>query len=421
MDANSLMQVERPSIPKIVSQHAEGAAFQWLLRDAAARSANHNLVQLSRIDERVSAHLDGLQIAGEAGWEACEEGLAWEEPGEVFAAAYLALSAASRARIDRVFELACTRGDLSRAFISALEWMEWNHIAGRVHDFLESPDPQLRRIGLAAAALHRRLTRAELGRVLEDDHEMVRQRAMKAVGEMGESTFLPQLRHALLSKDETERFRAAWSGCLLGDPSFTGELCRHALVRGPHAEQACLMAMRSMTCEDSFRWLAAFAKDGGDPRILVKAMGASGDPSHVAGLLEWMSDPAAARLAGESFTFITGLDLTDAGLEGTAPDGFEAGPTDNPEDENVARDPDEGLPWPEPGGIAQWWNEHCIAFTPGSRYFLGRPPSGDSLRSILHAGIQRQRSAAALELALREPGKVLVNVVAPAFRQSVIS
>lgn len=415
------MPVKRPPIPKIVAQHAEGAAFQWLLRDAAARSANHNLVQLSRIDERVSAHLGGLQIASEAGWEACEEGLAWEEAGEVFAAAYLALSAASGARIDRVLELARTREDLCRAFISALGWMEWNHIVGRVHDFMESPDPQLRRIGLAAAALHRRLTRAELGTLLEDDHEMVRQRAMKAVGEMGESTFLPQLRHALLSKDETERFRAAWSGCLLGDPSFTGELCRHALIRGPHAEQACLMAMRSMACEDSFRWLAAFAKDSGDPRILVKAMGASGDPSHVPVLLERMSDPAMARLAGESFTFITGLDLTDAAVEGTAPDGFEAGPTDDPDDENVGRDPDEGLPWPEPDGIARWWNEHRIAFPSGSRYLLGKPLSRESLRSILQTATQRQRSAAAFELALHEPGKALFNVAAPAFRQSVIS
>lgn len=45
---------------------------------------------------------------------------------------------------------------------------------------------------------------------------------------------------------------------------------------------------------------------------------------------------------------ITGVNLAEQGLEGTRPDGFEAGPNDDPDDENVETGPDENSPWPEP-------------------------------------------------------------------------
>jgi hypothetical protein len=40
---------------------------------------------------------------------------------------------------------------------------------------------------------------------------------------------------------------------------------------------------------------------------------------------------------------ITGVDIAYEDLEGEWPEGFEAGPTENPENENVAMDPDEDL------------------------------------------------------------------------------
>ena len=41
---------------------------------------------------------------------------------------------------------------------------------------------------------------------------------------------------------------------------------------------------------------------------------------------------------------ITGVDIAYEDLEGAWPEGFVAGPTEDPEDENVAMDPDEDLP-----------------------------------------------------------------------------
>ena len=62
-------------IEAIVDQHAEEAAFLWLLRDAAVRAPHYDLSDLFSLDDRVEAHIDGLRIAGDPGWEVCAKGL----------------------------------------------------------------------------------------------------------------------------------------------------------------------------------------------------------------------------------------------------------------------------------------------------------------------------------------------------------
>jgi uncharacterized protein (TIGR02270 family) len=89
-------------------------------------------------------------------------------------------------------------------------------------------------------------------------------------------------------------------------------------------------------------------------RVALIRAGAIGDPVLIPWLMEYMSIPEIARVAGESFTMITGVDLAYDDLDGEWPEGFEAGPTEEPEDEDVEMDTDEDLPWPEPGLIQKW-------------------------------------------------------------------
>lgn len=63
--------------------------------------------------------------------------------------------------------------------------------------------------------------------------------------------------------------------------------------------------------------------------------------------------------------------------EGAWPEGFAAGPCENPEDENVDMGPDENLPWPNLELINKWWHAHRSEFQPGTRYLLGKPMSLD--------------------------------------------
>ena len=60
-------------ISVVIEQHAEEAAFLWLLRSGAVQKPNYDLNDLTELDNRVEAHVDGLRIAGDAGWDICQE------------------------------------------------------------------------------------------------------------------------------------------------------------------------------------------------------------------------------------------------------------------------------------------------------------------------------------------------------------
>jgi uncharacterized protein (TIGR02270 family) len=151
--------------------------------------------------------------------------------------------------------------------------------------------------------------------------------------------------------------------------------------------------------------------------LAIIGAGTAGDPMLVPWLIEQMQVTEHARVAGEAFTMITGADLVRDGLKGESPYDFDDDPNDDPEDNNVAMDPDEHLPWPDPQLAAAWWQHRSDAFDNGTRYFLGKTLSAGHLRQVLCTGSQRQRACAAMELALLRPGLPLFETRAPGFRQ----
>jgi uncharacterized protein (TIGR02270 family) len=209
--------VKSSIISIIVEQHAEEAAFLWLLRDAAVRAPHYSLKDPAHLDDRVEAHIDGLRIAGEAGWEICKEALGLEEPGEVFAAAVLALENRNPTRIEEVFVVAETVPETVRGLTSAFGWVSPPQLQGTVKDLLVSTSPFRRRIGIAACAVHRVDPKAALQAAIIDDDPLLQARALRAVGELGRKDLLPVLRQQLRVKDDAYHFWAAWSAVLLGD------------------------------------------------------------------------------------------------------------------------------------------------------------------------------------------------------------
>jgi uncharacterized protein (TIGR02270 family) len=114
---------------------------------------------------------------------------------------------------------------------------------------------------------------------------------------------------------------------------------------------------------------------------------------------------------------ITGVDLAYEDLDIDQPEGFEAGPSEDPEDEEVAMDPDEELPWPDQQGISDWWRQNQAKFAIGARYLSGSEVTRDHCLEVLKNGYQRQRRAAAIELALLNMNDPLFNCSATAKHQ----
>ena len=409
-----------PVISSIVSQHAEEAAFLWLLRSNAIYAPHYSLKDLAKLDGRVEAHLDGLRVAGEAGWELCKAGLGNEENGEVFAASVMAFESNVELRVQAVLDAVTAKPELIDGMVSALGWLTFEQASSHIHRFLGSQVHLHRQIGLAGCAVHRVDPKQALTQAVASRNLALRARALKTVGELGRKDLLAVVKENLKVEDKEVCYWAAWSGALLGEAAAVPVLRQVVESGHPRREQACAMALSGMSTDQGQAWLKALASNSGTLRLAVQAAGVIGDPTNIPWLIQQMANPIISRVAGESFTFITGIDLAYDDLDTDKPEGFEAGPTENPEDENVEMDSDEDLPWPNPQLIEKWWFTHRLEFSNGTRYLLGKPMAIDSLKEVLRIGKQRQRTAAAIELAMRQPGTALFNRSAPGFRQQAL-
>jgi len=405
-------------IPLIVTQHAEETTFLWSQRDGAVRRPHFTLRSLAGLDERLEAHLDGLRIAGEDGWKICKEAVPLEDAGAIFALGSLALESGKEERLAEVFAAAAADPSFARGLDSAVAWLPPATATARIRTLLSSSEPARRRVGIAASALLRQDPGRPLIDAAGDADPLLSARALRALGELGKAD--PGLYQKNFdAKDPEVRFWACWSAALVsGDPNAVSRLKEVAAKAGPRRAEAADLYVRRLSPAEASAWREKVAADPKSLRLALSLAGAIGDPAAVPWLLELMKQPPLARGAGEAFTFITGVDLEDEKLEAKKPEGVESGPTDEPEDEDVAMDPDDDLPWPDPAKVAGRWNALKGSLGAGKRCLLGREITAERAREVLKMGKQRQRAAAALELALRSPGQPLVNVAAPGFRQA---
>jgi len=404
---------------EVVEQHADEASFLWLLRDDAVRAPNYNLQDLADLDERVEANIDGLRIAGDVGWEYCETGLEKEEPGEVFAAGVIAFESTDENRIQKVLNTACSAPDLGRALSSALGWLTFDQAKSHAESLLISKDTKVVRVGLAGFAIHRQDPGPFLVDATTSSDVSLRARALKAIGELGKTNLIHLLLDALSDTDETCRFFAAWSVARLGQKNdrVINVLKEITLNGGTYSERAADMLMRILDVNSAKTWYRDLLNNPDKARCAVIIAGSLGDPELIDDLFLMMEKEEIARVAGEAFSTITGVDIEYEDLDGEEPEGFEGGPTEEAEDEDVGVDPDEDLPWPNPEFIKKWWQENRKDFRPGVRYLRGKEITSGSLMDALIQGKQRQRAAAALEIAIMEPLKSLFETRAPGKRQ----
>jgi uncharacterized protein (TIGR02270 family) len=414
----SLQNVERSSIPIVVSKHVEDAAALRSTRTHLVSAPHVKLIHLGRLDARLSAHLDGVTLAGNFGTQLAVAALESPGTGQVFVATVGAIQTGQPADLAKLFSLVEAVVEAQNGFASAFGWVSSETLKGKASALLNAAAPFHKRVGITACALHRVDPGGVLSATISSADAALRARSLRCAGEVGRRDQLPACTEYLNDEDPACAFWAAWSAVLFGDRGRGLESLR-TLGRqpGPHQERALQMVLKILINQDTLSLLKALAPDLENRRMLIQATGIAGDPLYVPWLIKHMSAEKVMRLAGESFSFITGLDLAYLDLERKPPEGVELGPTDNPEDADVAMDADDSLPWPNQAKIQKWWDANKDRFQPGVRYFMGEPVNIDNCKRVLREGYQRQRIAAALYLSLLQPGTPLFPTSAPAWRQ----
>lgn len=414
------MQVlERPPIPVVVQQHAEESALLRHVRSVLVRAPHVRLRHLRRLDDRIAAHLDGLAVAGKYGTALCTAALERAGTGEVFALAVRLVDERDERGLDRLVALAAALPEASRGLLSAFGWLSAGQLRGVVQSLLASADAHRRALGLGACRLHR----ADPGPVLMQSLAPaappgLRTAALRAACELGRTELLPQALALLRDPDPQVAGAAAACACLLGNRREALDALQELAATQEAARALLLLAGDLDQGRDVVRRLA---KAGGDDakrkRAVIAACGLLGDLQFVPWLVSCMEDDVLARIAGESFSLLTGADLAALDLERKPPEHVPGGPTEDPDDDDVALDPDESLPWPDRARIEKWWHAHAASMQAHARCFMGGPPTREHCAEVLRDAFQRQRAVAAHHLCLLAPGTTLFPLAAPAWRQ----
>jgi uncharacterized protein (TIGR02270 family) len=402
----------------VIQQHVEDAVVLRNTRSYLVSSSHVKLHQLRRLDDRLAAHFDGLSVAGE---HAAFLGMtALQNPGrgEIFTATVCAIENREPVNLEKILSITEQLREIQTAMVSAFGWVSPTKLHGITKALLDSHSTFRQQIGLATCAMHQVNPTVALTKAFNNSDIDPCIRAFKVAGELGLIERLPNCINALSDTNPDCAYHAARAGVLLGDRSASPSKLRLIALTAAH-RQSCALALllKLQSSEDAHATLKTLAQDPACIRLLIRGIGTAGDPHYVPWLIQQMQDLKLSRLAGESFSYITGLDLAYLDLERKPPEGVDFGPNDDPNDYNVAMDEDDGLPWPDVEKISAWWQANGQRFAPGTRYFMGEPPSTAHCLDVLKNGFQRQRMAAAIYLCLLKPGTPLFNCAAPAWRQ----
>ena len=403
----------------IFDQLVDNASFLWLLRSLVVNRPNYNPHELSILDKRIDAQLDGLMTGPEESWNICVSALELQQPDAVFTAAVLAFRSLDIHYIQQAVEAGLSSDYTLRGLVSAMAWLPGRLVHSWIKKFLTSKDLNHKYLALAVCSARREDPREFLTAIVQREdclaHPQLYTRALRLIGELKRFDLLHVLRSGMASNDKNVMFWATWSAILLGDKMLAKNLQPYVLTSNPHQARAMALCFRVLPLETARSWITLLAKDPSNNRLVISATASLGDPHAINWLIAQMRIPALTRVAGEAFTTITGIDLQEhklvleelPDLEGQLPD-------DGAQNEEIDLSDDEYLPFPDVNKVAAVWQKYQQRYAPKQRYFMGQiiNPSistSEHLRTIFATGQQRQRQMAAVELAILESAHFLLN------------
>lgn len=401
----------------IIEQQFEEASFLWMLRDVAVNQPQYTHKELKKLEKRIEQHLDALIVHPEQTWQIIEKKEGSLEPSEVFVMAVIAFRGLDVKKIQMAVEAGLTDDKTFKALTSALGWISEKISLGWMKKFVQSKSLDHKYLAIAAYSI----LRVDPGEMLSalftrDDciaHKKLYVRGLRLIGELKRRDLVSELNQAMESEDPDIIFWSNWSALLLGNRAALAPLRSFAMSPGIYQQRAIDIAFRVLSTEDARQWISELSQDAGQERSVLKAIAALGDPHAIGWVVAKMKEPPLTRLAGETFTIITGIDLCQNQLAIEVPNLDEILSLDEELEVQDIQE-DENLPWPNSEKVAAVWQQYGQQFIPGRRYFMGHALDKpiellDSLEKILESGGQRYRHASALHVALLQPNQILIN------------
>jgi len=389
----------------IVEQHAMDVGLLWAFRSVVVDQPHYSPTALAQLEQRINRHLNALLLQPALAWDICAEALTMEEPGETFTAALLAFAICENDKNNEKIAQVIKAGRINRktfkGLVSALGWLPEEGGLKWIQPGLSSNDLDDNHLAIAVCRLLSHDPGAPLAHLLErgaqhPQHPLLIE-CLRLTGELKRADLKADCQKAATADDTDLRFWGIWSSVLLGGHDDALALELYIVQTNPWQQKAIELAFRVIPDNVADAWIDHLLHHPGQQRQGIKAIAANGRMHALPRLISLMQDETLACVAGEAFSLLTGIDLTQQQLTRSP-----SPPDEDPDDIDIALE-DAELPWPDADKIVVLWQQQTTDVDSRQRCFMGQPVTAAHLNDIIASGYPRQRHAAALELALREP------------------
>ena len=249
-------------------------------------------------------------------------------------------------------------------------------------------------------------------------HQKLLVRLIRLVGELKLYSFANQVQKMANHELSDVAFWANWTLVMLGEHKAALPLLNLIKLEPAFQQLGIATIFKVLPIAQARKWISEFSKQPEMLRMVIRAVGVLGDPHAVPWLIDKMNNFETAKIAGEAFSLITGIDLDRYELTIEPPEDIAMVPNDDSEDADVSLDEDENLPFPDVSKINHTWLRYRDRYKVGHRYLLGvevtknTSETIEKLKELFEKSGQRQRHSTALTLALLDPQSPFINVKA---------
>jgi uncharacterized protein (TIGR02270 family) len=390
----------------IYEEHLDEAAFLWEQWESALDAPNYALSDvIVGPEERLLAHLDGLVLGGaKVAEKLLVPALGDDDAGKVAAAAWALLQGEDADHFEVVFDALTkaekreTRAALGRAF----ELSSRADLVARLTPLFSASAPGVQAVivNVVVARQGSVSTLTPMETLLSTRNPELLAAAMRALRQAPNPEHARLVEPALASAYVAIREAAVEAGMMLGMRA-AWQACNKLVARNASGSK---LAMALLALGGEAADLNSVVKKLGVKtmqRDALWALGFAGTAEAVEAILGVVDDEELARLAGETFTTITGAPIFGALAK--------VGQTDNTSPPELEDDdaplpvvkPEDGLPVPNGERLRAWWEKAKGGFTRGARYLYGQLATPEALRLALEQGPTWRRRVWSLEVAVR--------------------
>lgn len=389
----------RPILWDIYEEHLNEAGWLWGNWSSSLDSAIYALSDVvAGPEERLLAHLDGLVLGGQpVAQKLLIPALAGDDLGGIAAAAWALVQAEDADHQDVVIDALAAAEPSIQAAIGRALYLAPRADISRLIPHFHAGAPRLRAMVIDIFGQREPdWVREQIDPAMRSGQAPLMAAGLRAVRNLRERALLDWVTVASQSDDIEVRLEAMQTGLSFAVKTAWNE-CR-IFAGGVGEISRMALGLLATSPDPNDRTFVREKAKGEDPGLhALWALGFAGDADSADVIVQAMADEKKSKVAGESFSAITGLAI--------AGEMAKPGETQGPDVEEVKDDDppptvksEDSLPEPNVEKVKKWWEKERRKFVPGTRYCGGQARSPATLRTAFISGASWRREVLLIEL-----------------------